>query len=610
MNGYHGKFLMVDLTAGRLGDLELSEGTLQKFIGGAGLAAHLLYDRLKPGLDPLSPESPLIFATGPFTGSAVPMVSRYALAGLSPLTGFWGEATSGGQFPFRLKGSGYDGIMVAGKADRPVYLLMNNGKAELKEASKFWGMDTYATQRAIKDEAGNVSVACIGPAGERLLKYACVINDHGRAAGRCGLGAVMGSKNLKAIAAGGGRRPSWADELGLKQLAKEARAVIKGDLTSKGFSEYGTLISMDMGMVLGDVPVKYFTKSVFPAERVSGQALRQQYVIGNYACLGCPVACGREVQDFSPELKTVDGPEYETAGAFGPLCLNFDFNSIIRANHLCNAYGLDTISAGVSIAYAMYLYELGVLKKSDAGMELKWGDGEAVVKLTKMIIDQEGIGKLLSQGTLRMAKQLGRDPEEAAQVKGMEIPMHDPRAFHGMAISYATGPRGACHLKGDYFNVDLGKRVPELGIKSRDRLSADNDKAAMAAKYQSLKDLYDSLLLCKFSPMSATMIAKALTLTTGWTCSPNDLLAAGDRSINIKRAINNRLGLTRKDDKLPGIVARALGEGGTAGVAPDLDRMLKEYYAHRQWDEETGKPRKEKLLELGLQQAAKDLYEK
>jgi len=418
----------------------------------------------------------------------------------------------------------------------------------------------------------------------------------------------MGSKNLKAVAAGGNKKPDLSDDSQLKELAKEARAIINSDLTSKGFSEYGTMMSMDMGMMLGDVPVKYFTKSVFPAERVSGLALRQKYLVDSCACQGCPVGCGREVKEFSASLKSVDGPEYETAGAFGPLCMNFDFDSIIRANHLCNAHGIDTISAGVSIAYAMYLYELGAIRKNDAGMEIKWGDGEAVVRLVDMIINQEGIGKLLSKGTLKMARELGRDQGEAAQVKGLELPMHDPRAFHGMAISYATGPRGACHLKGDYFNVDLSKRVPEFGIKTKDRLSAENNKAVMAAKYQSLKDLYDSLLMCKFSPISVTLTAKILAAITGWGTEPEDILIAGDRSINLKRAINNRLGLTRKDDKLPAICARVIKEGGIAGSNPDMDRMLREYYAHRGWDWETGKPGREKLIELGLEQAAKDLY--
>jgi len=609
MKGYHGKFLEVDLTAAKTRDLEIAESDYKNFIGGASLAANLIYDRLKPGLDPLSPQSPLVFATGPFTGTSVPMVSRYALAGLSPLTGYWGEATSGGRFPFRLKASGYDGLLVIGRADKPVYLLVDKGKAELKDASRLMGMDTYQTQERIKSEAGKqLAVACIGAAGEKMLSYACVINDRGRAAGRCGLGAIMGSKKLKAVAAGGNIKPDLSDDGLLKELAKEARAIINSDLTSKGFSEYGTMMSMDMGMMLGDVPVKYFTKSVFPAERVSGLALRQKYLIDSYACQGCPVGCGREVKEFSPSLKSVDGPEYETAGAFGPLCMNFDFDSIIRANHLCNAHGIDTISAGVSIAYAMFLYELGVIKKSDAGMEIKWGDGEAVVKLVEMILNQEGIGRLLSRGTLKMAQELGRDQGEAAQVKGLEFPMHDPRAFHGMAISYATGPRGACHLKGDYFNVDLSKRVPEFGIKTRDRLSADNNKAIMAAKYQSLKDLYDSLLMCKFSPISVTLTAKILAAITGWGTEPEDILIAGDRSINLKRAINNRLGLTRKDDKLPAICARVIKEGGIAGSSPDMDRMLREYYAHRGWDWETGKPGREKLIELGLEQAAKDLY--
>ncbi|MFH1091812.1 MAG: aldehyde ferredoxin oxidoreductase family protein, partial [Pseudomonadota bacterium] len=568
MYGYHGRFLDVDLSARTTQDLPLTEDFCKKYIGGATMAAALVYDRVSPGMDPLSPESPLVMATGPFVGTPIPMVSRYAVAGISPLTGYWGEATSGGVFPFRLKGSGWDGLILTGRADQPVYLYLKDGRAEIRDASHLWGQDAYQTQKSIKAELGDesASVACIGSAGENMLRYACVVNDKGRVAGRCGLGALMGSKKLKAVAAAGNLRPTPADPAKVTELARQGVKDINANLVSVAFREYGTLMYMDMSMILGDLPVKYFTKGVFPVEKVSGQSFRQKYTIENYACRGCPIGCGRDLKNFKPGLD-VDGPEYETAAAFGPLCLNSDLDSIVEANHLCNLHGLDTISAGVSVAYAIHLYEQGVLNQDRVGFKLKWGDPETILRLTRMIINQEGIGRLLSQGTLAMARELGRGPDEAAQVKGLEMPLHDARAFHGMAVSYATGPRGACHLKGDYYNVELGNMVLELMILPGDRLSSVN-KGEYAAKYQSLKDLYDALTLCKFCPLTVTQLGEILGGITGWKFSPEDLLAAGDRSINLKRAISCKFGLTRADDRLPGLCLKPLEEGSSAGTRP------------------------------------------
>ncbi|MBW2439986.1 MAG: aldehyde ferredoxin oxidoreductase family protein [Deltaproteobacteria bacterium] len=608
MQGYHGRFLEVDLNTKTTTDFPLSEDFCKDYIGGATMAAALVFDRVKAGTDPLAPENAMVMATGPFTGTSLPMVSRYAIGGLSPLTGFWGEATSGGVFPFRLKGAGWDGIIITGKAASPVYLYLNNGQAEIRDAGHLWGKDSYETQKLIKEERGNdkAGVACIGPAGENLIRYACVINDRGRAAGRCGFGALMGSKNLKAVVAAGNTRPESADAGKVSELAKQAVKDIKGNLVSVALSEYGTLMYMDMGMVLGDTPAKYFTSNVFPVSEVTGQALRQNYTVANYACRGCPIGCGRELKNFKPDLD-IDGPEYETTVGFGPLCLNTDFDTIIEANHICNCHGIDTISAGVSVAYAFYLYEQGVLTKDQVGIELNWGDGRAVVDLVQKIVDQEGIGVLLSKGVLAMARELGRDEGEAAQVKGLEMPMHEGRAFHGLAVSYATGPRGACHLKGPYYDVDLGNMVLEYMILPSDRLVSAG-KGEPAAKFQSFKDLFDALTLCKFAPLQVPQLCDMLNALTGWNFGPEELLAAGDRSINIKRAVSNRFGLTRDHDILPKICLDALDEGTTAGVAPDMEVMLREYYQYRGWDWATGRPTRDKLVELGLNQVAEDFY--
>jgi aldehyde:ferredoxin oxidoreductase len=610
MYGYHGKFLKVDLSENRISEMPLAEADLKNFIGGATLSARLIYDHVKKGMDPLGPENPLIFSTGPLTATTFPMVSRYAVAGVSPLTGFWGEATSGGEFPFRLKGCGYDGLFIIGSASKPVYLHIDNGKAQIKDASKLWGRDTYETQKLIAQEikTKGISAACIGPAGEKKIRYAGIINDQGRAAGRCGLGALMGSKNLKAVVAAGNKRPDPADRNQLQEIAKEAGALIRANMISIAYREYGTMMYTDMGMVLGDVPAKYFTKNVFPVEKVTGQALRQAYTVESYACLGCPIGCGREVKNFKPGLDSVDGPEYETAAAFGPLCMNSDLETIVYANHLCNASGMDTISAGVSIAYALYLAEQGVLTKKKTGMDLKWGDGKAIIKLLKMIINRQGIGKLLGEGTLRMARELGRDEGEAAQVKGMEMPMHEGRAFHGLAASYATGPRGACHLKGDYYMVDIGGGIPDLGVVTTGNRLGSANTGERAAKFQSVKDMYDAFTLCKFSPVPLALIGRALGAVTGWDYSPEQILTAGDRSMTIKRAVSNKLGLKRKDDKLPKICLQALSEGSTAGTKPDMNLLMKDYYQYRQWDWNTGRPTEQKLKELDLEWVAKDLY--
>jgi len=417
----------------------------------------------------------------------------------------------------------------------------------------------------------------------------------------------MGSKNLKAVAVVGGLRPDVANAEMIAELTRQARDTISSNFMSVAYREYGTLLYMDLGMFLGDVPAGYFTRNVFASKKVTGEALRQAYTVSNYACHGCPIGCGRVVKHFRKDLEEIDGPEFETAAAFGPLCMNYDLDSIVLANHLCNANGIDTISAGVSIAYAMYLYEKGILSKDRAGMTISWGDGKTIVSLVEMIIRREGIGELLGEGTRRMAQELGADPNEAAHVKGLEMPMHDARAFTGMAVSYATGPRGACHLKGDYYNVDLGGGVPELGIVAGDRFQSES-KAEMAARFQNLKDTFDSLLLCKFAPLSVTQVSEILTNITGWHYAPADIDAVGERSVNIKRAINNRLGVSREDDRLPSVCSVALKEGSTANKSPDMESLLKDYYDFRKWDWATGKPTRERLLALGLEDAARDLW--
>ncbi len=611
MKGYFGKFLKVDLTHNQTDDLSIDDDKLKNFIGGSTLAARIIYDFVKPGMDPLSAANPLVFAAGPFTGSNVPMVSRAAVCGISPATGLWGEATTGGKFPLRLKGTGYDGVLITGKAEKPVYIFMTDDHIEIKDAYHLWGRgDIYETQAKIKSEVErNVSVACIGMAGEKKIQFSNIMNDEGRAAGRCGMGALMGSKNLKALVVAGNKKAEPADRQKLKHLISEGHDSIRSDMNTNAYKLYGTNFYMDLAMRLGDVPTRYFTKSIFPAAKLHGPAFRNRYVMSNYACTGCPVGCGRIIKHFRDDIKKVDGPEYETVAAFGPLCMNFDIDSVVMANHLCNAHGIDTISAGVSIAFAMYLYERGILTEEKAGMQIRWGDGAVILKLIELIIKQEGIGKIISKGVKEMASELGADPDDAAHVKGLEVPMHDPRAYQGAALSYAVGPRGACHLKGSFYNLDApGAKVGlDLGITFSDK-NDPAQKGALTAKIMHFCELYNSFLLCEFSPMPASLIARMLSAITGADVKTMDLLKFGERSLNLKRAINNLLGVTREDDRLPAIASKALKEGATAGIEPNMNLMLKDFYAVSGWDWETGKPAREKLVELGLDRIAEDLY--
>ena len=611
MKGYFNKFLKVDLSENLTAELPISDDDLERYVGGSTLAAKLIYDTVQPKMDPLSPDSPMVFATGPFTGSGSPMVSRLAICGISPATGLWGEATTGGKFPTRLKGCGYDGILITGRSEKPVYLYVHGEKAEIRDAAHLWGAgDIYDTQKKIMaDVDDRASVACIGMAGEQMIHCANIMNDEGRAAGRCGMGALMGSKNLKAVVVSGNQKARPANPESLKARITEARDCIRSNANTNAYRLYGTNFYMDLAMRLADAPARYFTKSIFPAAKLHGPAFRERYNMSSYACSGCPVGCGRVIKDFKPDIPRVDGPEYETVGAFGPLCMNFDIDSVVMANHLCNAHGIDTISVGVSIAFAMHLFEKGVLTQETAGMDIRWGDSAVILKLIDMIIHQEGIGKVLSRGVKQMAVELGADPEEAAHVKGLEIPMHDPRAYQGSALTYAVGPRGACHLKGGFYSLDApGNEVGlDLGITFTDKNNPDQ-KGALSAKILHFCEVYNSFTLCQFSPLPASLIAGLFSDITGMPYKSMDLLTFGERSLNLKRAINNILGVTREDDKLPKIARMALKEGATAGIEPDMEKMLSEFYQVCDWDWQTGKPKKEKLLSLGLARQATDLW--
>lgn len=614
--GYNGKVAYINLSELNAEIKDLDPKIAEDYMGGAGLSAKLTYDLLNENdyqilqKDPLASINPLVFATGPLTGTMTPSSSRYCVTGISPLTGIWGESTSGGFLPIALKKSGYDAIILTGEADEPKFIYINNGKIEIKNAAQFWGKNTRDTIGSIRELMNDekLRVACIGKAGENLVKYAAIINDEGRAAGRCGLGALMGKKKLKALVIKGNQSIEYFDKEELRIQGKATLANVMIPFATNLFSHYGTLIYTDMGMVIGDVPANYFTNSEFIAEDLTGRALKEQFVVLKYACAGCAIGCGRTTLiEIDGNETEVDGPEYETTAAYGPMCGIFNFEPIIKANHMCNLEGIDTISSGVSISFLIYLVENEIaLKEIEKYLgeikleEIRWGNEELVLKLLDKIIKREGIGDILAEGTRIMAEKLGVDPSLAAHVKGLEVPMHDPRAYLGQALTYMTACTGANHNKGDFYNID-GDAASYTKIRKKNRFTIDKREKAVIA-YQDLTNIYDSAVICNFTHINDIALARLLKASTGIQTfgSTGNLFKIGERASNLKRLISCKLGCKREDDYLPEIVSKALKTGGSAGIKIDLEENLKTYYEKRGWDWETGYPTEETLTKLDI----------
>ncbi len=607
MHGYLGKILRVDLTAQKLWDEPLDEGYARAYVGGSGLAARYIFDMVDAHTDPLGPANPLIFMAGPLVGTAMPSAGRYSVAALSPLTRLWGEANAGGFFGPELRFAGYDGIIFAGQAAGPVWLSIVEGRAELHDAGELWGCDTYETQERARRALGQprARVACIGPAGERLVRLAAVINDAGRAAARTGLGAVMGSKRLKAIAVRGSAGVPVADPEGLKAVARDVYAFSKEDVGSISFRLAGTTSYVDMALMYGDLPARYYQQDDWEeGTLLSGVAISEQYLNRALACYRCPIACGRETRAPAYGVQTVHGPEYETVGALGSLVLVGDLQAVIYANHLCNIMGLDTISAGSTIALACELFERGVLRAGDTGgLAIRYGDAGMVHRLIGMMARREGFGDLLAEGSATLADRFGV-PELAVVVNRLEVPLHDPRAFAALAVSYALSPRGACHMQGDMYEVDTGKgATPQLGIAPGDRFEATEQKGRLAARHQAWRNLYNALTLCQFQSPGAGRLLSAVNAVTGWGLAAEDLMTLGKRIVTLKRMLNIRRGLTRGDDRLPDLLLKPL-RGGTEGKVPDVAALLAGAYAEYGWNPVTGRPTEETLERLGLGFAA------
>ena len=603
MSGYMGKILRVDLSTGSLVDEPLNEDYARSFVGGSGLAARYLYDLADLDSDPLDPHAPMIFMTGPMVGTPMASAGRYSIGALSPLTGIWGESNGGGFFGPELKFAGYDGIVITGRAEKPAWLSIVSGEPQIHDASDIWGLGSYATQARIREKLRDpkARVACIGPAGEHMVRMAAVMNDHGRAAARTGMGALMGSKNLKAVAVRGRAKVPVADPDGFKQVLRDINAFLKEDMASQSLRMAGTASYVDLALLYGDMPIRYYKQGEWDGgNRLSGVLMVEGYQNRIAACYRCPIACGRETRAPGYGLEKVDGPEYETLGSFGSLLMIDDMEAVIYAGHLCNLYGMDTISVGVTIGLAMEMFEGGIISAADTGgLEIRYGDAEIVHKLIGMIARREGFGAVLAEGSASLAERFGV-PEMAVTVNRLEVPMHDPRAFAGMAVSYALSPRGACHMEGDMYGVDMGQ-VPasEIGIIPGDRFDTSEEKGRIAARHQAWRNLYNALTICQFMNPGVPLILRAVNAVTNWGLEAEDLLVLGKRLMTLKRMINLRRGVTRENDRLPEILMKPL-TGGTEGHVPDVEALLRGAYEEYGWDPETGIPTEETLSALGL----------
>lgn len=605
MKGVYGRYLDVDLTQEAVGEREIPSRWYELHLGGRGIAARLLLDLVPPGTDALARENVLVWATGPLAGTGVAGAGRHVVMAVSPKTGAIADSYVGGYVGHELGRSGYDGIIVRGQARDPVYLLLADGRAALREAADLWGKTTGDVDAILKKRHPGVRVAAIGPAGERLVSQACIIHDANRAAGRPGLGAVMGAKRLKAIAVNGDQEKPLADPAAFAQ----ARAAFARDLMDEGmqrFGEYGTARIVAWLCELGILPTRNFQEGVFDrAAEIGGERMAQTILVGRDTCAGCPVRCKRVVRtEFAgqPVDPLYGGPEYETLAALGSLCLCADLPAIALANGLCNAYGLDTISVGVAIAALMEASEKGLIPE-----RVPWGDGRAIVAWVERIARREGLGDEIASGLAPWAQRVGAD--FAMTVKGVELPMHEPRGKVGLGLSYALSPRGATHLEGLHDTMlEQDRPTPELGITQRMERFSLAGKARVLVTYENLRSFVNSLVLCAFVTREVgprynyPLIRQLLAHASGIELSPEDMLRIGERNFALLRLYAGRAGYGPEADRLPPRLHEPLPGGASAGrpLAPDaFQAEAKAYYRLRGWTRRGVS--KAKLRSLGLE---------
>ena len=613
--GYNGKILRVNLTDGTVKTESIDEAFCRKHIGGAGFVSYFLLKEVGPGVDPLGPENRLVFATGPLTGIPLPGSGRHCVGAKSSLTGGIAKSEVGEFWGAELKSAGFDAVIIHGKSPKPVYVWINDGKAQIKDATHLWGQFTKETEEAIKKELNEkkVRTAMIGPGGENLVKFSCLMHGAKDAAGRGGLGAIMGSKNLKAVAVRGTKSPAMARPDDVKKL----RQWIMDNMDKvSGFHDFGTGANMGGFERLGNLPTRNFRDGAFPeVDKLSAQTIKDTISIGMEGCYACPVRCKKVVELKEPYVvdPAYGGPEYETLGALGSNCGIDDLNAVSRASALCNAYAIDTISTGGAIAFAMECYENGLISKDDTdGIELTFGNTEAMLQMVEKIARREGIGDVLAEGTARAAKKIGKGAEAfSIQVKNLELPMHEPRLNKALALGYMVNPHGAdhcCNMIDIAFNdqaenpmVTVKDAVP-LGLSSAPFEDIGPKKIALLKVVQLKKIIFDSLALCQFLPYSYEQTADVTAAVTGWNTSVMEQLRAAERMLTMARMFNVRQGLTDEDDKLPSRFFSPTTKGALSDTSLDPDQLdtAKQYYYNLMGWDNKGVPTPEKLEELGI----------
>jgi len=617
--GYTGKLLRVDLSGGKVTVEEVKPEILRKFLGGVGYGAKLLYDEVPAGINPLGTGNKLAFTAGPWTGTRAPGSGSIDVCFKSPLTGIWGESKCGGEWGGALRKAGYDFLVIEGKAKEPKYIVIANGKVEIKPADKLKGKTTFEKDRLVKKELRDekFEIAVIGPAGEELVRFANIMVG-GRAFGRCGPGAVMGSKNLLAIAVKGAGGIPVAKPDKFQVAVKEGNKKVLAKTDGLGWAPGGTTGDIPGNDYLGDIPTKNWKANSWgKGEGLYHHFETKNLIRANPCYKGCVLRCGRIAKVETGKWRTPEheGCEYESICAFTFYVLNEDMDAAVYATYLCNEYGLDTISTGAAIAFAMDCYEQGMLSKEESdGLDLTWGNTEAMVELVRRIASRKGIGRILGEGVRRAAQEIGEGSELLAiEVKGLEGPAHDGRSGKALAIMYGVNNRGMCHIhplegmaydskKEDFGLVPYG--VPNPNTVDR---FVEADKGRIATKLQDFGILPDILGICKFyvyNNLGPTEIAELTSLLTGWDIDGNELLSIGERVWNLQRMFNIREGIRRKDDLLPERCLKLPEFGQYSSFAEckiqDYERMLDEYYKARGWSIETGIPTKEKLEQLGL----------
>ena len=612
--GFNGKVLRVNLTNGDISTEEPDASFYRMYFGGRGFVAPYLLKELNPGIDPLGPENKLIFASGVVTGAPLAGSGRSGVGGKSPLTGGFGASEMGGFWGYELKRAGYDAVVVEGKAPGPVYVWIHDGEAEIRDAEHLWGQQTAECQQLITEELDEkaVRISQIGPGGESLARYACIVGDLHHFAGRTGLGAVMGSKNLKAIAVRGHSFPELADSDKVRAIAKWI-----GDNYMKmrgGMQEHGTSADVEPLSLQGGLPTRNFREGSFEgATNIAGERMTETLLVDRLGCYACPIRCKRVVEATEPYAlsSAYGGPEYESIAALGSNCGVGDLAAVAKANELCNAYGLDTISTGVTIGFAMDCFEKGLLTASDTGgLELRFGNAEAMVKTAEMIGRREGLGDLLAEGVKRAAAEIGGGSEEYAfHVKGQEIPMHEPRLKHGIGMGYTVTPTGADHnhnFHDTFYAMEGGPIAALRALGVLEPLPADDLSAAkvrMMMYRTNWSQFWSCAGLCFFLPYSFAQTVEIVNGITGWNTTVWELLKVAERVVTLARVFNVREGLGPEDDVLPARFFEPFSSGPLEGVGVDRDALqeaVHTYYGMMGWDPETGVPTRHKLQELGV----------